>query len=151
MNGGEAASSEDLRPPEWDQAVEQLSLRVALAAEVTLDLTGRPALRRIRSTVAACLGFGRHEPLGAPLLVVDELVGNAYRHTARPSGLRVTRERRGMLVEVADDDAAIGRVSVGGGHGLKLVGRLSVHWGVRAAAPGKVVWALVPGYLFREA
>src|SRR5438093_1813772 len=111
MNGGEAAKYEDFvpLPPGWDEAVGQLLLRVALTAEVTLDLTGRPTLRRIRSTVADCLGFGRHEPLGALLLVVDELVGNAYRHTPRPSGLRVTRERRGLLVEVADDDPATER------------------------------------------
>jgi anti-sigma regulatory factor (Ser/Thr protein kinase) len=139
-------------PPGWDLVVERLSLRVATAAELTVDLTTRPALRRIRSTVAGCLGFGRtkQEPLGALLLVVDELVGNAYDHTAGPSALRVTRERRGLLVEVSDDDPSIERVAAGCGHGLQLVEQLSLGWGVRATGPGKTVWALVPAQLFRE-
>ncbi|RSD09612.1 ATP-binding protein [Amycolatopsis eburnea] len=149
----ETAGSEDLEPlpPEWAQLVEWLSLRTAVAAELTIDLTTRPPLRRIRSTVADCVGFGlpRGELLGALLLVVDELVGNAYAHTGRPSRLWVTRERRGLLVEVADEDPAIERVAAGSGHGLRLVGQLSHGWGVRACPPGKIVWALVPVGPFR--
>jgi anti-sigma regulatory factor (Ser/Thr protein kinase) len=139
-------------PPGWDLVVEELSLRVATAAELTLDLTTRPELRFIRLTVADCLGFGRPtgEPLGALLLVVDELVGNAYEHAHRPRWLRVTRERRGLLVEVSDDEATVDRVAAGGGHGLRLVDQLSLGWGVRATEPGKTVWALVPAQLFRE-
>jgi anti-sigma regulatory factor (Ser/Thr protein kinase) len=142
----------DALPAGWDHAVQRLSLRVATAAELTVDLATRPAPRRVRATVADCLGFGRpkDEPLGALLLVVDELVSNAYEHTDRPWRLRVTRERRGLLVEVSDADARIGRVAAGGGHGLRLVGQLSHGWGVRATAPGKTVWALVPAQLFRE-
>jgi anti-sigma regulatory factor (Ser/Thr protein kinase) len=154
MNGAEATKSEDgdPLPPGWGGAVERLSLRVATAAELTVDLTTRPALRRIRSTVAGCLAFGRakEEPLGALLLVVDELVGNAYDHTTRPWRLRVTRELRGLLVEVADHDPAIERVATGGGHGLRLVDQLSLGWGVRATEQGKTVWALVPAQLFHE-
>ena len=138
-------------PPEWAQAVEWLSLRVATAAELTLDLSTRPSLRRVRATVADCLAFGRphEEPLGALLLVVDELVGNAYRHTARPSWLRVTRQRGGLLVEVSDEDATIGKVAAGGGYGLRLVDQLSHGWGVRVTERGKVVWAMVPTRMFR--
>ncbi|MBE1494582.1 hypothetical protein H4696_001682 [Amycolatopsis lexingtonensis] len=149
----ETAGSEDLGPlpPEWAQIVDWLSLRIAVAAELTIDLTTRPPLRRIRSTVADCLGFGlpRGELLGALLLVVDELVGNAYAHTGRPSRLWITRERRGLLVEVSDEDPAIERVAAGNGHGLRLVSQLSHGWGVRGGAAGKTVWALVPVRLFR--
>ncbi|WP_370963118.1 ATP-binding protein [Amycolatopsis sp. cg9] len=149
----ETAGSEDLEPlpPEWARVVDWLSLRVATSAELTLDLTTRPLPRRVRATVADCLGFGlpRGELLGALLLVVDELVGNAYRHTGRPSRLWITRERRGLLVEVSDEDPAIERVAAGNGHGLRLIDQLSHGWGVRATAAGKVVWALVPVRLFR--
>lgn len=82
--------------------------------------------------------------------MVDELVGNAYDHTPRPSWLRVTRELRGLLVEVVDEDPSVERVAAGGGHGLQLVEQLSLGWGVRATEPGKTVWALVPAQLFRE-
>ncbi|GAB3144819.1 ATP-binding protein [Amycolatopsis sp. NPDC004378] len=137
---------------EWALAVEQLVLRVAASAELNLDLSARPQPRRVRATVASCLGFGRprDEPLGAVLLVVDELVGNAYRHSAAPSRLRVTREPRGLLVEVADGDDSVEQVASGDGHGLRLVDQLSNAWGVRATREGKVVWALVPVHLFRE-
>ncbi|WP_290056203.1 ATP-binding protein [Amycolatopsis solani] len=152
MAGGETAGSEDLGPlpPEWAQVVDWLSLRVAASAELTLDLSTRPLLRRVRSIVADCLGFGlpQDELLGALLLVVDELVGNAYRHTGQPARLRITRERRGLLVEVSDGDPSIERVAAGNGHGLRLIDQLSQGWGVRATAPGKVVWALVPVHLF---
>ncbi|UOX91807.1 ATP-binding protein [Amycolatopsis sp. FBCC-B4732] len=136
---------------EMSRAVEELSTRVAAAAELTLDLSPRPLPRRVRSAVAECVGFGqpRDVRLGALLLVVDELVGNAYRHTGRPSLLRVTREQRGLLVEVSDEDPAIERVAAGGGHGLRLIDELSHGWGVRATASGKVVWALVPVHLLR--
>jgi anti-sigma regulatory factor (Ser/Thr protein kinase) len=137
-------------PPEWARAVEWLSLRVATAAELTLDLSTQPSPRRIRATVADCLAFGRprEEPLGALLLVVDELVGNAYRHTARPAWLRVTRQRGALLVEVSDGDTSIEQVSAGGGHGLRLVEQLSHGWGVRLTGTGKVVWARVPTQVF---
>ncbi|MFI6302436.1 ATP-binding protein [Amycolatopsis thailandensis] len=137
--------------------LDRLIKRVAWTAEITLSLAKRPEQRRVRSTVANCLGFGRgKEPLGAVLLVLDELVANAYRYTT-PGELRITRQTRGVLIEVTDDDPdteelqsrAEGR-SVPGYHGLLLVAHLSLEWGVRPEGTGKVVWALVPTRMYYE-
>ncbi len=50
-----------------------------------------------------------------------------------------------MLVEVSDGDSVVGAVRVVAfRYGLRLVGQLSLDWGVRTDSRGKVVWALVP-------
>lgn len=146
-------------PEDIHLEVERLIQRVSWAAEVRLGLSNRPELRRVHATVVNCLGFGRgeHEPLGAVVLVVDELVSNAYRHTATPGVLGITRTSRGLLVEVTDDDPDAERMRAraderfgSGHHGLRLVAHLSLEWGVRPEESGKVVWALVPAQLYFE-
>ncbi len=83
--------------------------------------------------------------LGAVLLVIDELVGNAYRHATTPRLLSVGRTSSNVLIEVSDRDPVAGVVRiVASGYGLRLVGQLSLDWGVRTDSRGKVVWALVP-------
>ncbi len=146
MNGGQA---------ELEAELDRLCRRVACAAEVTIDLRNLPELRRIRSVVADHLGFGRgeDEPLGALLLVVDELVSNAYRHTDGPGELRVVRQVRRFLVEVSDDDPgldALRSASTTAHFGLRLVGQLSLDWGFRTERAGKAVWALVPAQMYYE-
>lgn len=134
---------------ELEVELERLCRRVADAAEVTVDLRNRPALRRVRSVVADRVGFGRgtDEPLGALLLVVDELVSNAYRHADEPGELRVVRQLRGFMVEVSDDGRDLGGLPTSpdsARYGLRLIGRLAVDWGFRPGRTGKSVWALVP-------
>ncbi|WP_410660562.1 ATP-binding protein [Amycolatopsis sp. lyj-112] len=143
MSGGQA---------DLEAELERLCRRVAGAAEVALDLGDRPDLRRVRSVVAEHLGFGRGkaEPLGALLLVIDELVSNAYRHTAAPGDLRITRRLRGFMVEVSDGDPDLRSASAAQHHGLRLVGQLSRDWGFRAEPTGKTVWALVPAQMYYE-
>ncbi len=47
--------------------------------------------------------------------------------------------------KVSDGDPSAGVVQVGTlKFGLRLVGQLSLDWGVRTDSLGKVVWALVP-------
>ncbi|KFZ80348.1 PAS/PAC sensor protein [Amycolatopsis sp. MJM2582] len=138
-----------------DVELERLTQRIAWTAEFRLDLSQRPELRRVRSTVADRLNFGRseQEPMGGLLLVVDELVANAYVHATNPGELRVTRQSRGILVEVTDDQADAGDLgpeSCRDTHGLRLVGHLSLEWGVRPEQAGKVVWALVPVQTYYE-
>jgi hypothetical protein len=82
---------------------------------------------------------------GAVLLVLDELVGNAYRHSTAPRLLRVGRTPSTVLIEVSDRDPGAGAVRLRPARfGLRLIGRLSLDWGVRSDAHGKTVWALVP-------
>lgn len=120
-------------------------------ADVTVDLTGRPDLRQVRAAMIEAI-LPDAEPddrFGAVLLVVDELVGNAYRHAAAPKLLRVGRMSDNVLVEVSDGDAVAGAVRVVElRYGLRLVGQLSLDWGVRTDSRGKVVWALVPVKVF---
>ncbi|EME61642.1 ATP-binding protein [Amycolatopsis decaplanina] len=140
MSGGQA---------ELEAELDRLCRRVAGAAEVTVDLRNRPDLRRVRSVVADQLGFGRSqdEPLGALLLVVDELVSNAYRHADGPGELRVVRHVRGFMVEVFDDDPdleGLRSAPASARYGLRLIGQLTLDWGFRTERTGKTVWALVP-------
>ncbi|WP_410652629.1 ATP-binding protein [Amycolatopsis sp. cmx-4-54] len=141
-----------------DVELERLTQRVAWTAEIKLDLTKRPEPRRVRSTVANCLGFGRsrEEPIGAVLLVLDELVANAYRYTT-PGELRVTRQPDGILIEVSDEDPGVENMqasaeapSVQSDHGLRFVAHLSLEWGTQPEGKGKVVWALVPAKMYYE-
>ncbi|WET76839.1 ATP-binding protein [Amycolatopsis sp. QT-25] len=145
-------------PVDIDFEVDQLTQRVSRAAEVNLRLSKRPEQRRVHSTVANCLAFGRagNEPLGAILSVVDELVSNAYRHTATPGELRIIRKTDDMLIEVTDSDPDVEWMTAStdeasrSGHGLRLVTHLSLDWGVSPEGSGKVVWALVPAQLYFE-
>ncbi|MFC5094398.1 ATP-binding protein [Amycolatopsis plumensis] len=119
--------------------------------DVTINLTGRPDLRQVRAAMTEALlpGAEPDDRFGAVLLVVDELVGNAYRHARSPKWLRAGRTSENVLVEVNDGDAVAGAVRVVAlRYGLRLVGQLSLDWGVRTDSRGKVVWALVPVKVF---
>jgi anti-sigma regulatory factor (Ser/Thr protein kinase) len=79
-------------------------------------------------------------------LLVSELVGNAVRHTgAQTFGLRVTRRRGWIRVEVRDPSRALPcllpvREMDLSGRGLMLVDKLSDRWGVDLLARGKTAW-----------
>lgn len=86
------------------------------------------------------------------LLVVSELVTNACLHTGGPQELRIGRGSRALRVEVADagggkpaprDPHQPGRP---GGHGMFIVQRLCLDWGVERDpdGAGKTVWAELP-------
>ncbi|MET8850779.1 ATP-binding protein [Amycolatopsis sp. NPDC004625] len=114
--------------------------------EAEVDLGGRPDLRAVRAVVDGTLSLDAEpdDRFGAVLLVVDELVSNAYRHATTPRSLRVGRSRENVLIEVGDRDPVTEAVRPRAfGYGLRLVSQLSVDWGVRADSDGKVVWALV--------
>ncbi|WP_408055495.1 ATP-binding protein [Streptomyces radicis] len=83
------------------------------------------------------------------LLVVSELVTNACLHAEGPDELRLGRGAKLLRVEVADRGAGIPalrttrRVGRPGGHGMFIVQRLCLDWGVvtEPATGGKTVWA----------
>ncbi|MFE2975727.1 ATP-binding protein [Streptomyces sp. NPDC059258] len=83
------------------------------------------------------------------LLVVSELVTNACLHAEGPEELRIGRSPKSLRVEVVDRGAGQPaprtphRAGRPGGHGMFIVQRLCLDWGVlrTADAPGKTVWA----------
>ncbi|MFJ7218895.1 ATP-binding protein [Amycolatopsis sp. NPDC098790] len=82
------------------------------------------------------------------LIVVNELLENAYVHAGGPRELRVHHadDPCEVTVAVADATPAEPRTRVpdlGGGRGLALVKQLSAAWGVSHHDDGKLVWARV--------
>lgn len=142
---------------DFDEELAQLTRKLADAAEMTVALHDRPDLRRVRSSVAEALAFGDcpGDRFGGVLLVIDELVGNAYQHATAVRELRVTRKAGNLLVEVSDHDPDVTSLHESRPestcYGLRLVDQLSLDWGVRADDAGKVVWALVPITVFPAA
>ncbi|MFF3557783.1 ATP-binding protein [Streptomyces tsukubensis] len=83
------------------------------------------------------------------LLVVSELVTNACLHAEGPDELRVACDGKVLRLEVSDGGAGQPaprtphRAGRPGGHGMFIVQRLCLDWGVvrTPGAPGKTVWA----------
>ncbi|MEN8655655.1 ATP-binding protein [Streptomyces sp. 21So2-11] len=83
------------------------------------------------------------------LLVVSELVTNACLHAEGPEALRVSSDGKVLRLEVIDRSGGQPaprtphRAGRPGGHGMFIVQRLCVDWGVvrHSEAPGKTVWA----------
>ncbi|WP_097867210.1 ATP-binding protein [Streptomyces sp. rh34] len=83
------------------------------------------------------------------LLVVSELVTNACLHAEGPEELRIGHTSKVLRVEVVDRGAGQPaprtphRAGRPGGHGMFIVQRLCLDWGVLRTpdAPGKTVWA----------
>ncbi|WP_244180914.1 ATP-binding protein [Amycolatopsis pretoriensis] len=125
------------------------------------DDTGQPGwhILGLRGTEPADLAHARqwvHDRLDAlaeahradVLLVVNELLENAYVHAGGPRELRVhhTGDACEVTVAVADSGSGKPRTRVPGapgGSGLALVEQLSAAWGVSHHDDGKLVWARV--------
>ncbi|MFI2316521.1 MULTISPECIES: ATP-binding protein [Streptomyces] len=83
------------------------------------------------------------------LLVVSELVTNACLHAEGPEELRIGHTSKVLRVEVVDRGAGQPaprtphRAGRPGGHGMFIVQRLCLDWGVLRTpdTPGKTVWA----------
>ncbi|WP_030341414.1 ATP-binding protein [Streptomyces sp. NRRL S-1022] len=83
------------------------------------------------------------------LLVVSELVTNACLHAEGPDELRLACDNKVIRLEVSDRGAGQPaprtphRAGRPGGHGMFIVQRLCLDWGVLRApgTPGKTVWA----------
>jgi len=108
----------------------------------------RPSLATVRRWVRLELMGENANCVGDVLLVVNELVSNAYRYTSEPSFLRVVVEAAKIRIEIAHDSRAhppLRKVSrPQRGYGLVLVARLSDRWGVDRAHGDTVVWADLP-------
>ncbi|MFI2030116.1 ATP-binding protein [Streptomyces buecherae] len=83
------------------------------------------------------------------LLVVSELVTNACLHAEGPEELRVSCDAKSLRLEVRDRGTGTPaprtphRAGRPGGHGMFIVQRLCLDWGVvrNADGAGKTVWA----------
>ncbi|MDQ0775098.1 anti-sigma regulatory factor (Ser/Thr protein kinase) [Streptomyces aurantiacus] len=83
------------------------------------------------------------------LLVVSELVTNACLHAEGPDELRIACEKKVLRVEVSDRGTGQPaprtphRAGRPGGHGMFIVQRLCLDWGVirTTGVAGKTVWA----------
>ncbi|MEU0786747.1 ATP-binding protein [Streptomyces sp. NPDC006173] len=83
------------------------------------------------------------------LLVVSELVTNACLHAEGPDELRISVDNKVLRIEVSDRGAGQPaprtphRAGRPGGHGMFIVQRLCLDWGVvrSPGVSGKTVWA----------
>ncbi|MFC6093426.1 ATP-binding protein [Saccharothrix sp. BKS2] len=85
------------------------------------------------------------------VLVVTELVANAYDHGHAPRRVRLRRSSEPCVVRIEVDDVSSERPTLGRsrlgphrGRGLVLVANLSEDWGVDHHPHGKTVWAEIP-------
>ncbi|SEF36363.1 Histidine kinase-like ATPase domain-containing protein [Amycolatopsis pretoriensis] len=115
-----------------------------------LDVAGvdRPGLTTARRWAEAKLGALRETDLIDTLIVVGELLENAFVHGGGPRQLRIhhAHDPCEVTVAVADDGTGEPKMRVpdhGGGRGLLLVDQLSLDWGVSHHDDGKLVWARV--------
>ncbi|QFZ21595.1 ATP-binding protein [Saccharothrix syringae] len=130
-------------PDEGDQP-PPASLVVALAGPRP------PALAEVRRQAVDFLPPLSDDKVNDVLLVVTELVSNAYDHGERALALRVTCGRQVIRVEVDDVSPrlpTLGRSSIGRyrGHGLLMVENLCKDWGVAQRDGHKTVWAVLIG------
>ena len=107
-----------------------------------------PPLSAVRALVAELTADLPAETGEDLLLVVTELVANAYEHGEAPRTLRLARsDVTGHVVIEVDDGAptapVLGRSRLGTnrGRGLTIVAGVAERWGVRALRAGKTVWA----------
>ncbi|GGP76826.1 ATP-binding protein [Saccharothrix coeruleofusca] len=112
---------------------------------------GVPPLVQVRRWAGAALADLTDDELGDCLLVVTELVANAYDHGSGPRRVRLERSPAPCSVRVEVEDTGGGEVVLGQpgatshrGRGLVIVDNLSRAWGVRRHARGKTVWAEIP-------
>ncbi|MDX8048457.1 ATP-binding protein [Lentzea sp. BCCO 10_0798] len=121
---------------------------------VERELTdGNPSVADERRLLRAALNSVDEGRVEDALLIMTELVENAYRHAvgARRLCVRLVRERDVIRIEVEDGSPM--RLPVLGRHGhtdsdgagLVIVNRLSAHWGCRRSNVVKTVWAEVSG------
>ena len=102
---------------------------------------GTPRLAR-RAVLERCAGIDRLDDL---LLCVSEVVTNAVLHAGTPKRLSVRPVGDLLLVEVADGDPRLPAkrahdLTSATGRGLHFLDDLTVQWGARPTADGKIVW-----------
>jgi hypothetical protein len=146
-------SAEPLVTGGVEDAVARLIVEIASALAVfghpwELRLDDRPRSDSVRRRVADHFSVLLHADVVVDLLLlVEELVVNAYLHTTSPRALRISRHVDGLRVEVSDGDPEFsftrGSRDRLGGWGIPLVDELSCRWGAAVRPEGKTVWAVL--------
>jgi len=116
---------------------------------LTLPLAeGVPSLGSVRRWAGDALADLGEDDLDDCMLVVTELVSNAYDHGSAPRRVRLLRPAGPCSVRIEVDDASPeqpvmgrSRLGVNRGRGMIIVDRLSRRWGVDRCPDGKTVWA----------
>ena len=120
-----------------------------LPALLVLDLADDgPSLGAIRQSASAALNDISDDAMEDVLLVLTELVSNAFDHGRHPRRVRLWRSEVPCSVRVEVDDGTgtppiIGQSRLGGyrGRGLVIIESLSTVWGTTEHQAGKTVWA----------
>lgn len=121
---------------------------------LSMDLRGTstPVLVQVRRWAARALAEVDDVHLDDVLLVVTELVTNAYDHGEGPLEVRMQYSPAPCRVRIEVDDSCLAHPVVAapsqtapGGRGMLLVAKLTAGWGVRErpGTGGKTVWAEV--------
>ncbi|XVS62242.1 ATP-binding protein [Actinosynnema sp. CA-299493] len=107
-----------------------------------------PPLAAVRRWTAGTLADLTEDEVDDCILLVNELVSNAYDHGAGPRAVRLRRSPNWSHVRIEVDDTSpdqltFGRSRLGPtrGRGLIIVDRLCKDWGVDLHPGGKTVWA----------
>ncbi|GGM92970.1 ATPase [Lentzea pudingi] len=124
-----------------------------LSQELDLDRP-RPSIAAVRDWTRDGLSGLDEDVLEDVVLVINELVSNAFDHGLPPRRIRLHRSSDLRLVRVEVDDASLDTPVVGAsrlnadrGRGLIIVDRLVKGWGVVDQPAGKTVWAEVDAVL----
>ncbi|MFE9748713.1 ATP-binding protein [Saccharothrix saharensis] len=109
------------------------------------------SLAAVRRWAAGALADLTEDEIDDCMLLVTELVSNAYDHGTGPRTVRLRRSPDRTVVRVEVDDTApegltFGRSRLGPnrGRGLVIIDKLSRTWGVDVRRGGKTVWAELP-------
>src|SRR5690349_24601779 len=146
--GAGVSSAEPVRPAEAaERQWRTLSLREATGIVPTARDFARQALHDWGWLPAS--SADRRAAAEDVLLVVSELVTNACLHADGPEHLAITCDKKVIRIEVTDRGTGQPaprtphRAGRPGGHGMFIVQRLCLDWGVLRAADiaGKTVWA----------
>lgn len=107
-----------------------------------------PSIGSVRHWARDVLNDLATDVLEDVVLVINELVSNAFDHGTAPRQLRLHRSGDPRFVRVEVDDASsaapvLGRSRLNDdrGRGLIIVDNLAKDWGVVQRADGKTIWA----------
>ncbi|MFG2640423.1 ATP-binding protein [Streptomyces sp. NPDC048370] len=104
------------------------------------------ARQALRDWFGGPVGGAREVIVEDALLLVSEVVTNAYTHGGRPYELRLDGSGGRLWVQVSDSSPVRPRphgphlASRSSGHGLYLLERLATAWGWLPRGEGKAVW-----------